>query len=100
VAFEMYPGKVFDAEVQSVVWATGNAQGVPSGVLPQEQQIQPAREFVVRLRLTEEDPNYPVRFGASAIVAIYTQDCADFLKLLRQIEIQSESFLNYLFNPF
>jgi multidrug resistance efflux pump len=100
VAFEMYPGKVFDAEVESVVWATGNAQGVPSGVLPQEQQIHPAVEFVVRLRLTEEDPNYPVRFGASAIVAIYTQDCADFLKLLRQIEIQSESFLNYVFNPF
>jgi multidrug resistance efflux pump len=100
VAFEMYPGKVFDAEVESVVWANGSAQGVPSGVLPQEQQINPAREFVVRLRLTEEDPNYPVRFGASAIVAIYTQDCADFLKLLRQIEIQSESFLNYLFNPF
>jgi hypothetical protein len=54
----------------------------------------------VRLRLTEPDPDYPLRFGANAIVAIYTKDCADFLKLLRQIEIQSESFLNYLFNPF
>ena len=100
VAFAMYPGKIFDAEVVSVVWANGSAQGVPSGVLPQEQQIHPGMEFFVRLRMTEKDPDYPLRFGARAIVAIYSKDCADFLKLLRQIEIQSESFLNYLFNPF
>jgi multidrug resistance efflux pump len=100
VAFAMYPGKVFDAEVVSVVWANGNAQGVPSGVLPPEQQVHPGMEFFVRLRMTENDPAYPLRFGARAIVAIYSKDCADFLKLLRQIEIQSESFLNYLFNPF
>lgn len=100
VAFAMYPGKVFDAEVVSVVWANGNAQGVPSGMLPPEQQVHPGMEFFVRLRMTHPDPNYPLRFGARAIVAIYTKDCADFLKLLRQIEIQSESFLNYLFNPF
>lgn len=100
VAFAMYPGKVFDAEVVSVVWANGSAQGVPSGVLPQEQQVHPGMEFFVRLKMTEKDPDYPLRFGARAIVAIYSKDCADFLKLLRQIEIQSESFLNYLFNPF
>jgi multidrug resistance efflux pump len=100
VAFAMYPGKVFDAEVESVVWANGNAQGVPSGILPPEQQVHPGMEFFVRLKMTENDPDYPLRFGARAIVAIYSKDCADFLKLLRQIEIQSESFLNYLFNPF
>ena len=100
VAFAMYPGKVFDAEVVSVVWANGNAQGVPSGVLPPEAQVHPGMEFFVRLRMTEKDPDHPLRFGARAIVAIYSKDCADFLKLLRRIEIQSESFLNYLFNPF
>lgn len=100
VAFAMYPGKVFDAEVVSIVWANGNAQGVPSGILPPEQQVQPGMEFFVRLRLTDPDPANPMRFGARAIVAMYSEDCADFLKLLRQIEIQSESFLNYLFNPF
>jgi len=100
VAFAMYPGKIFDAEVDSVVWANGAAQGVPSGILPPEQQVHPGMEFFVRLKMTENDPDYPLRFGARAIVAIYSKDCADFLKLLRQIEIQSESFLNYLFNPF
>jgi hypothetical protein len=83
-----------------VTWANGNAQGLPSGHLPTEQSVHRPREFAVRLRLTAEDPQRPIRFGAAAIVAIYPSDCPDFLKLLRQIEIQSESYLNYLFNPF
>ncbi|HMB59973.1 MAG TPA: efflux RND transporter periplasmic adaptor subunit, partial [Xanthomonadales bacterium] len=31
VAFEMYPGEIFEAEVENVVWAVGNVQGIPSG---------------------------------------------------------------------
>ena len=100
LAFDMYPGKVFSGVVESVVWASGNAQGEPIGRLPTEQEIQPAKEFVVRLRLTAEDKQYPLRFGASGMVAIYTSGCPDFIKMLRRIEIQSESYLNYLFNPF
>jgi multidrug resistance efflux pump len=100
LAFAMYPGKVFDGVVKNVTWASGNAQGLPTGRLPTEEEINPGKEFAVRLRLTEKDPQYPLRFGASGMVVIYTETCPDFLKLLRQIEIQSESYLNYLFNPF
>jgi len=99
VAFEMYPGKLFDAKVESVTWAAGNSQGVPSGVLPRVEQIRGARQFMVRLDI-EENPDFPLRFGASGLVAIYSSDAAGFLVLLRQIELQSESFLNYLYNPF
>lgn len=100
VAFDMYPGEVFPAVVESVVWASGDAQGIPTGRLPTEGEIQPAREFLVRLRMTAEDSQYPLRFGASGIVAIYSSSAADVLKVLRQIEIHSESYLNYLYNPF
>ena len=100
VAFEMYPGKIFDAEVENVVWAAGEAQGVPSGVLPHTSQVRGAELFVVRLRMKDVDPDYPLRFGASGLVAMYSHDAADFLVLLRQIELQSESYLNYLYNPF
>lgn len=99
VAFEMYPGKIFDATVEDVVWAAGNTQGIPSGVLPHIEQLRNAEQFMVRLSM-EEDPDYPLRFGASGLAAMYTSDAADFLVLLRQIELQSESFLNYLYNPF
>ncbi|EFK08182.1 auxiliary transport protein, membrane fusion protein (MFP) family protein [delta proteobacterium NaphS2] len=100
VAFDMYPGKVFPAKVVSVTWANGNSQGVPSGQIPTEENVSGGFDFAVRLHLTEENPEYPIRFGASCLVAVFTKDVADFLVLLRQIEIHSESYLKYLFNPF
>jgi multidrug resistance efflux pump len=100
IAFDMYPGKVFSAKVVSVIWANGNAQGVPSGLIPTEGSVSGGFDFMVRLHLTEEHPDYPVRFGASGLVAIFTHEAPDFLVLLRQIEIHSESYLKYLFNPF
>lgn len=100
VAFDMYPGKLFDAEVENVVWAVGDAQGIPGGVLPHTGQLKGSELFMVRLRMKQPDPEHPLRFGASGLVAMYSSDAADFLVLLRQIELQSESFLNYLYNPF
>ena len=100
IAFDMYPGKVFPAKVVSVIWANGNAQGVPSGLIPTEGSVSGGFDFMVRLHLTEEHPDYPVRFGASGLVAVFTKEAPDFLVLLRQIEIHSESYLKYLFNPF
>jgi len=99
VAFDLYPGKLFDATVDNVVWASGDAQGVPGGILPKTGQIKGSDLFMVRLNITD-NPQYPIRFGASGLVAIYTQDAPDILVVLRQIELQSESFLNYLYNPF
>lgn len=100
VALEMYPGEVFPAEVVSVVWAAGESQGVPSGQIPHLRQLSGAEEFMVRLRMTGDHTDYPLRFGASGLAALYTSEAPDFIVLLRQIEIQSESFLNYLYNPF
>lgn len=100
LAFAMYPGKVFKGSVESIAWASGDAQGVPAGYLPSEKDIRPPEEFFVRLGLIKENLQYPLRFGASGIAVIYTKTCPDFLKIIRRIEIQSESYLNFLFNPF
>lgn len=100
IAFAMYPGKVFKAEVISIGWASYGAQGMPSGMIPHEGVNHPSLEYAMRLKLIEEDPNYPVRFGAAALIAVYTEKAPDALIFLRQLEIRSESFLNYLFNPF
>jgi multidrug resistance efflux pump len=99
VALRMYPGRIFNAVVDEVYWSNGNAQGHISGQLPQESEIRPGNTFMVRLRMIEKE-GFPIRFGASGIVAIYTSTAADFLVFLRQLEIQSESFLNYVYNPF
>ena len=99
VALDMFPGKVFPAEVVSISWITPNAQGQISGTV---QPVNLAREaeFVVIMRLTGEHPDHPLRFGAQGIAAVYTSKAVDALRVLRKIEIRSESYLNYLFNPF
>jgi multidrug resistance efflux pump len=100
VALEMYPGKIFPAEIVSVVWATGNSQGIPSGMLPHMEQVKSSKLYAVKLHIKNPDPNYPFHFGASGLAAMYSTGAADFLLVLRQIEIQSESYLNYIYNPF
>jgi len=100
IALEMYPGHVFKAEVVSLVEGIGNAQLVPSGRIPDAQNLNPAEVFAVKLVLKEESPEMPLVFGATGLAAIYTKDAAGFLVFLRQLEIRSESYLNYLYNPF
>lgn len=99
IAFEMYPGQVFPAEVLSVVWATEEAQGTLGGLI-KAPELSADHHFWVRLRRVGEFPDQPLRFGAVGISAIYTSKAADALQLIRKLEIRSESYLNYLFNPF
>ncbi len=100
VAFDMYPGKVFPAVVEHMVFGSGNAQLQASGQLPTEQQVEPGEHFFVVMRLTEQHPEFPQHFGAKGIASIYTSAAPNALKVLRKIEIRSESYLNYLYNPF
>ena len=100
VAFDMYPGYVFEAEVVSLVEGVGNAQRVPSGKIPDAEQITPAEVFAVKIIMKEDHPKTPLVFGATGLAAIYSKDAADILVFLREIEIRVESYLNYLYNPF
>jgi len=99
IAFEMYPGQVFSAEVVSVVWATPGAQGQIGGTI-REPKLEAQETYWVRLRRKEGYPDYPMTFGAVGVAAVYTSRSADALRFLRKLEIQSESFLNYIYNPF
>jgi multidrug resistance efflux pump len=100
IAFDMYPGKVFPATVDSIIWATGHAQYIPGTQLPSLQNIRPTEFFAVKIKRVGDWPDHPLRFGASALCAIYTGRGPDVLRLLRELEIRSESWLNYMYNPF
>jgi len=99
-ALSMYPGRVFRARVDAVAWATGRAQLQASGVLPTEQSLGPSRIFYVKLLPEGDFTDTPLQFGASGLAAIFTSKAVDLVKVLRMIEIQSESLLNYIYNPF
>ena len=103
VALLLYPGKVFPAVVEDVIWARGRAQILASGQLPSVQPgagAETREYFAVRLRLEKESAEFPLRFGAVGLAAIYTGKGPDVFRLIRQLEIRSESWLSYIYNPF
>jgi multidrug resistance efflux pump len=99
-ALTMYPGEVFKTEVSALVHAAGEAQLLLGGQIPHISKIEEIRYFAVKVNLDEEQLGKPMIFGASGIAAINTGQGADIFWLLRRIEIQSESLLNYVYNPF
>lgn len=99
-ALSMYPGRIFKANVDSVVWATGRAQLTAAGLLPSEQQLGPSKTFFIKLDPEGDFSDTPLELGASGLAAIFTSKAIDLVRVLRMIEIQSESLLNYVFNPF
>jgi multidrug resistance efflux pump len=77
LTFNTYPGRIFPGAVQTVGWGVDEGQGLPSGSLPAIQEpknwIRLAQRFQVRI--TPQLPEgYPLRVGATASVAVYTQD--------------------------
>ncbi len=100
IALDLYPGKVFPCEVEHVVFATAEAQLSASGVLPKLGELKPSEHFALRLQRTGDWPDQPLRYGAKGLAAIYTDEAADIFVLLRKLEIRSESWLNYFYNPF
>ena len=99
-ALSMYPGEVFTTEVYSMVQGTGEAQMFLGGQIPLVSSIKEIGYFALVADLDEEKLRKDMIFGASGIAAINTEEGADVFWLLRRIEIQSESLLNYLYNPF
>jgi len=99
-ALAMYPGEMFQAEVVDVIWATGRAQLNPNAILPKEEQVETSDIFYIKLRPLNHDPKHLPSFGASGMMAVYTSKAADVFIILRKLELQSESLLNYIYNPF
>lgn len=100
VAFDMYPGKVFPAQVESIVFATGETATGPSGKFPREMLMTSSPFYLVRLKRVGEWPEHPLKFGARSTVAIYTNASPGFANFLRKLEVRSQSWLFYLYNPF
>ncbi len=97
VALDLYPGQVFEAKVDSVWWANGEGQYLPSDVLPTfypPDPKQPQAEFAVKIY-----PNNPSRvglpIGAQGAATIYTGGGG--FATLRRITIRLHSWFNWLY---
>ena len=96
-AMDLYPGQVFEAKVDSIWWANGEGQYLPSDEIPKFYPAapdQPQGLFAVKIY-----PNDPSRvglpIGAQGAAAIYTKNGA--WAALRKITIRIHSWFNWLY---
>lgn len=96
-ALDLYPGQVFNGKVDSIWWANGEGQYLPSDVIPTYYPAapdQPQGLFAVKIY-----PNNPsivgLPIGAQGAAAIYTKNGA--WAALRKITIRIHSWFNWLY---
>ena len=97
VALDLYPGQIFEAKVDSIWWANGEGQYLPSDVIPTfvpADPKQPQGEFAVKIYPT--DPSrLGLPIGAQGVATIYTSHGG--FAALRKIAIRIHSWFNWLY---
>lgn len=96
IALKMYPGEVFEGEVDYIIpaRATGfeSVTGMP--VIPQELLHAP---FAVRVKLSDQMNDVKLLSGSTGRMVIYSGQ-GSFAHVIRKVEIRIEAILNYI-NP-
>ncbi|MFA0372809.1 HlyD family secretion protein, partial [Vibrio sp. 10N.222.54.F6] len=103
-ASAVYPGKVFSAEVEGIIEATGEAQGrllaVDDNVRQTTGQNLNNKHHFVRLKLTEAD-SYDIPVGSVGLAWISGSKPVEFLAFLdviRGIVIRMKSQIYYFYS--
>ena len=94
IAFKMYPGRVFEAEVEYVIQASATGQVGLSGFAAAPKEL-PHTPFWVRLDLGEEARALDLPVGATGTVAIYTSTGKP-THIIRKVMIRMEAIKNYV----
>jgi multidrug resistance efflux pump len=96
-ALKTLPGRIIKGKVDSVVWAQGQGQFLPSGSLPSSLAVQnqPPGKFAVKFDVAERDRQLFLAAGAAGDAAIYT-DGLHAIHIIRKVILRVGSYLNYL----
>lgn len=96
-ALDLYPGQVFEAKVDSIWWANGEGQYLPSDEIPKFYPAAPDRpQGLFAVKIYPKDPSLVgLPIGAQGAAAIYTK--AGAWSALRKITIRIHSWFNWLY---
>jgi len=94
VALVLYPGKILEGTVDSIIWATGEGQGDPSGALPAADMVTGGTALAVRVSFPDLPADLELPVGAGGRAAIYTAKGKP-LSVIRKITLRMYSWLNY-----
>jgi multidrug resistance efflux pump len=99
VAFDLYPGQIFAAKVDSIWQGNGAGQYLPSDEIPKFQQPAPnvpQGQYAVKIIMDAADQaKFPI--GAQGTAAIYTGGLTGAWAALRKISIRAHSWLNWVY---
>jgi multidrug resistance efflux pump len=97
VAINRFPGQIFKGNVESIWWASGEGQLVPSGDLPvfSPGPNKAQTGFAVKIVMQNKDQTL-LPIGAQGAAAVYTSSTGGFVAL-RRIVIRTYSWLNWLY---
>jgi len=96
VALNRYPGQIFQGTVESIWWANGEGQLLPTGDLPVFNPGPNSAQtgFAVKIAMENKDQGlFPI--GAQGAAAIYTSNGG--FAALRRIVIRTYSWFNFLY---
>ncbi len=94
VALELYPGRILNGTVESIIWASGEGQGSPSGTLPDVALLQGGTSLAVRVGFPDLPSTLELPVGAGGRAAIYTSKGKPF-RIIRKVVIRMYTWLNY-----
>jgi len=94
VALELYPGRILNGTVDSIIWASGEGQGDPSGSLPDIDTLQGGTALAVRINFPDLPQTLELPVGAGGRAAIYTAKGKP-LSIIRKVIIRMYTWLNY-----
>ena len=95
-SLDTLPGRIIKAKVDSIVWAQGQGQLMPSGVVPLTGiAAQPPGRYAVKFNIAERDQDLFLAAGAAGHAAIYT-DHVHEIHILRKVIMRVGSYINYL----
>ena len=95
IAFEMYPGRIVKAKVDSIMWATAQGQ-LPIGTFNAGGVAPiPPESLAVRLLPDGKDKDIFLAAGAHGAGAVYT-DSGHMIHILRKIIVRIGSKVNWL----
>ncbi|KAA0205580.1 MAG: HlyD family secretion protein [Proteobacteria bacterium] len=96
IALPTHPGRIIKARVESIVWAQGQGQLAPSGMLPGTGPAPlPPGRFAVKLDIEPRDRELFLAAGAMGSAAIYTEHL-EAIHIIRKVILRVGSYTNYL----
>jgi multidrug resistance efflux pump len=97
LALDLYPGQIFQARVDSIWWANGEGQYLPTDIIPRFYPADPKvpqGQFAVKI-YPKNPSKVGLPIGAQGATAIYTSGGG--FAALRRISLRIHSWINWLY---